>query len=222
MTPPKLRGRQFQNRLQVVIVNGTSDADMRLYVDMLDYLELQGVTVDIRLEHNMAEIDGFLAQVDLIEGRRADELRHSYVHRFVNQESDYYARRIATLDEANRYVHAGIVSLRGYSGYLWDTLRRAEPIPESVFIERVARQAQLYVLWDLHVTSTLEIEAYWYERGSVVMSLAGKLLLGNLDLLPEDIYTFGDGMDGTLIRTHECLPDQQRECAWGHEVESGS
>ncbi|MFZ5643767.1 MAG: hypothetical protein ACOY46_09280 [Bacillota bacterium] len=140
-------------------------------------------------------IEEFRNQVTVLLGDKAYELRSKYIKKFVNTELEHYKKYIEVLNEYSD----GLC----YIGYLWDCLKNPIVIDFQYIGEKVDKLDKVFVLWDIHTKDRIFIENYWMFGKDSVLSLEYKVLLNNLNYLPEDIYIFDKSYDWTLIITHE-------------------
>jgi hypothetical protein len=154
----------------------------------------------------------FKQRVAVLDEPAAKELRQLYIARFVNTESDYFRRLIAS---------PGPQGDDGcYTGYLWDTLKAPRLISEGELLARLREWSVVSVFWDLHTAKKIRVPHYWKFPKAAVLSLASSDLLDALAhdadvhrwegvhrlehlILPEDIYITDGAMSASLVLTHE-------------------
>src|SRR5438132_8338931 len=98
-------------------------------------------------------LDEFKKRVSVITGDQARQLRQRYIERFVNTDSNHYQQYIAKTQQFSDGVF--------YTGYLWDSLKNVEVIPESETRQEGLLDRMVYVFWDLHSSERIRIKDYW-------------------------------------------------------------
>jgi hypothetical protein len=151
------------------------------------------------------KFEEFSRLIDIIEGKRANELREKYISHFINNNSDIYKMNIYEKKKCSDGFY--------YSGYLWETFMSAKEIDENALLEELKQKInKLYILWDLHSKDKIEIRNYWrFPREAVLHGMTKDIVLG-LEYLPEDIYIFNETFEWSLILTHESTIDDIRLC----------
>lgn len=143
----------------------------------------------------MTSFEDFQRMVTVLLGREAADIRANYINRFVDSSSEYFHKYIAT----TRQFRDGLC----YHGYLWDSLKQRERVPESSIFDKNLLNENVYVLWDIHSAEKIFIEDYWkFPKESVLSGRYGDLLSG-IEYLPEDLYICDEQMNWSLILTHE-------------------
>ena len=150
----------------------------------------------------MTEVE-FKRTVRVLDADESSTIRSDYIRTFVDTESEFYKRNIAT----KRLYRDGWF----YQGYLWDCIRpiEAQKFTEfSRFLSDLKRPVN--VMWDLHSEEKIPVLNYWkFPRDRVIM-LDSDLIPGNLEHLPEDIYVFDSPLCWTYIATHDTGADDSR------------
>lgn len=141
------------------------------------------------------DISLFRSQVKILDVSEARAARIAYLKAFVDTESDWYKAHIAV----TRKCSDG----ECYEGYLWDCLKSRQIIGEQQFLRDVAAYGRVLVMWDIHSKERILIEDYWKFDKAAVLELQGKVLVGGMALLPEDLYVFDRSYSWSLISTHE-------------------
>ncbi len=144
----------------------------------------------------MFTLEDFRERVTVITGPEADHIRDRYIGRFIDTSSEHYATYIATRTQYRDGLY--------YSGYLWDSLKCGQVIPEAKILNRPDPESEtVYVMWDLHSDEHIFIEEYWKFPRDAVLELTYRDLMAGLCYLPEDIYIFDRDYTWSLILTHE-------------------
>lgn len=147
------------------------------------------------------EFEVFQANLNILDKQKGDELRKTYIAKFIDTNDKSYKKRILKRHEfCDGYC---------YLGYLWDYLKKPVVIGKE-YLEKAADGIdRVYVFWDIHSCERIFIKNYWRFGKTAVLSLPFKILLEGAEYLPEDIYIFDETMSWTLITTHE---DIDGEC----------
>lgn len=150
-------------------------------------------------------LEEFRDRVVVIEGERADQIRATYIARFVYTTSEYYRTRIAIRRRFRDGDH--------YTGYLWGSLKQSECIPEARILANDRRlDDRVWVFWDLHSNQQQVVPNYWKFPKAAVLEVRYGDLLAGLHHLPEDIYITDEEMTWSVVLTHEYLEGDVRIC----------
>lgn len=150
--------------------------------------------------------DEFTRCAQVINGLVADEIRAKYINTFIDTESEWYQKKIATKREFIDGLY--------YTGYLWECLLSFKTITEEdLWSQLVMITDNAFVLWDLHSSEKILTKDYWLFPKPSVLLISPKDLREGFQHLPEDIYIFTKEYNKTYILTHEYTDSQQRLCA---------
>jgi hypothetical protein len=133
-----------------------------------------------------------------VQSLRPDEAmvtRKRYLDVFINTESEYYQKNIATLQNFRDGQH--------YIGYLWDCIRDGRRVTFERLREKVSVHPTVYVLADDHSRDRVINDPLWPYPPYSVISLPPTLLIQLLHALQRDLYVFDSTFGWTLIMTHE-------------------
>jgi hypothetical protein len=143
----------------------------------------------------------FKTVVKVLPCLESNYYRTQYIERFVNINTEYYTKNIATTSK----FHDG----ECYNGYLWDTLFSWQKIKFSDLENHLPSSAQkVLAFWDIHSSERIFIDNYWVFGKKDVIELISHDLLKYLDLLPEDLYILDRNLEWSTILTHETEGDE--------------
>ncbi|HET8628552.1 MAG TPA: hypothetical protein VFL91_14115 [Thermomicrobiales bacterium] len=154
---------------------------------------------------HLRSLEDFKQHVTILPSDDAERIRQRYIDTFVDVTSAYYRDSIATLRQYSDGVY--------YSGYLWDTLKHPQMIPEKAVLRNPAMWNEtVYAFWDLHSSEKIVVKDYWEYQKNAVLELRYRDLIAGLAYLPEDIYIAATDFSWTLILTHESWEGVPRYC----------
>ena len=136
-----------------------------------------------------------------------DGLRKIYIDKFIDVKKEYYVKCVKKLKEYSDGMC--------YTGYLWDCMKESTQIDFQDFLKFLLED--VYVFWDIHTKERIFIEDYWKFEKRSFLKLDFKVLIENLNYLPEDIYIFDQSLLWTLVLTHEYV-DDKRWCLKSGEI----
>lgn len=139
----------------------------------------------------------------VLDEKKSNQLRCSYVNSFVDVDSPYYVKNILRKKE----FCDGLC----YIGYLWDCLINPSIISERNADQFLRNKKQIFIMWDIHSCERIMIPNYWkFPKTHILYTDAWTEIFKSK--LPEDIYLFDDTFSWSVIFTHETDEQNNRFC----------
>lgn len=140
----------------------------------------------------------------ILTANQADEIRRTFLNRFIDLNSDYYLTQI---HKTHNFKDG-----QCYTGYIWDCFKNCSVKTEEYCMQYLEDKEEFYVMWDIHSCERIFIPDYWKYPKEAVLLIQGSEFQKLVHDLPEDIYLFDKKFTWCIALTHEENELNERYC----------